>query len=161
MTALDERPAARGHAWQRHAACNTAPTAVEFFPKSRRTPTDAYAYCDSCPVRPDCLADASRQAAAYGVWGAVLWIDGKPAPRTERADRPERAVHARVPDETRAAVVADFDTERGRLPSDNLACIAVGQRHGLHHGTVARWVRAARRARQAAHDTDTDGRHRP
>lgn len=125
MTALDERPAARGHAWQRHAACNTAPDHVEFFPKSRRTPTDAYAYCDTCPVRP------------------------------------ERAVHARVPDETRAAVVADFDTERGRLPSDNLACIAVGQRHGLHHGTVARWVRAARRARQAAHDTDTDERHRP
>lgn len=37
----------------------------------------AKAICDSCPIRGDCLAYAKSQKKTFGIWGGMIFWDGK------------------------------------------------------------------------------------
>ena len=48
----------------------------------------AKAICRRCPLDATCLTGALERSEAYGVWGGVLLIDGKPARFARRRGRP-------------------------------------------------------------------------
>jgi len=48
----------------------------------------AKAICRTCPISSACLAGALDRNEAYGVWGGVLLIDGKPTRFARRRGRP-------------------------------------------------------------------------
>jgi len=62
---LFERPA-----WHRSAACRGAGPDL-FFPERGDRPAQALAYCEGCPVRPQCLDSALEVASTPGVWGGT------------------------------------------------------------------------------------------
>jgi WhiB family redox-sensing transcriptional regulator len=75
--------------WRQQAACKGANTSV-FFPGRGDRLDEAKAYCDRCPVRPQCLDEAMAlrsvpgQERLMGVWGGT-------SERERRRDRRGRA----------------------------------------------------------------------
>lgn len=73
---LMQRPA-----WMRRAACRglsaTYGTYKTFYPPPGEIPVNAFAICDTCPVRPECLAYALNTAKRndHGVWGGTTVSD--------------------------------------------------------------------------------------
>ena len=54
--------------WHRRAACRHAGPEV-FFLDRGQSPAAAYALCDACPVRSECLAAAIDDPYTDGIWG--------------------------------------------------------------------------------------------
>jgi WhiB family redox-sensing transcriptional regulator len=57
--------------WHRQAACKGADPDLFFPERGTRRPVQALAYCESCPVRQECLASALKVATTTGVWGGT------------------------------------------------------------------------------------------
>jgi len=57
-------------AWHGQAKCRGADPDL-FFPERGDRPARALAYCEECPVRPQCLASALEVASTPGVWGGT------------------------------------------------------------------------------------------
>ena len=52
--------------------------------------------CRDCPVRHDCLADATERREAAGVWGGELFVAGVVVPFKRRPGRPPATAATRV-----------------------------------------------------------------
>lgn len=77
--------------WWDHAACKGMDINLFIFefaePQIQRKIKAAKAVCESCPVRPECLAEAlqystSRQEC-IGIWGGLTWKERQKYARTE------------------------------------------------------------------------------
>jgi hypothetical protein len=63
-----------GEVWKLTAACQNIPDPDVFFRKYGRT-TEAFRYCDICPVTRQCLAYALSMETVdttYGIWGRTI-----------------------------------------------------------------------------------------
>lgn len=58
--------------WWTAAACRDADTSA-FFADGRGQLATALDYCQRCPVRAECLADARARGETSGVWGGVIF----------------------------------------------------------------------------------------
>lgn len=43
---------------------------------------EAVRICQQCPVRQECLDDATARGEQHGIWGGVEWLYGKPVDHT-------------------------------------------------------------------------------
>ena len=60
--------------WASKGLCNVLQLDRElFFPEGRRSPAakKARTYCNVCPVREDCLAEALANPDTAGIWGGL------------------------------------------------------------------------------------------
>jgi hypothetical protein len=64
-------------AWHALANCRGAGP-DHFFPeRGSRRYAEALAYCEDCPVKPQCLASALEGASTVGVWGGTTGLERK------------------------------------------------------------------------------------
>lgn len=56
--------------WRDEAACRGQDPAI-FFPERGGDVTMAVSFCERCPVRESCLAEAMQNREEFGVWGGV------------------------------------------------------------------------------------------
>lgn len=136
--------------WTALAACRG--TNPEIFFPTRIDTTDAAtaaAFCDHCPVAPQCLHAAHTEPRTYGVRAGHLFEAGHP---TEITKRPPRARHHRTtpartsvqhPAEIRTAVIAAYQAERGLYDSDRQCHFALADRYGVSRPTIRTWTTRA------------------
>lgn len=55
--------------WRKSAACLDAPDVSIFFPAPGHLHDEAMAFCNTCPVRAECLEYAVPQVTLQGIWG--------------------------------------------------------------------------------------------
>lgn len=56
--------------WQADAACRDAPVDI-FFSLDEADQREALEYCETCPVRQECLRFAIENRETYGIWGGT------------------------------------------------------------------------------------------
>lgn len=62
-----------------------------FFAEQPQDVRDAKALCQTCPVRPACLAGALQRGEPWGVWGGELLLRGMVIPDKRPRGRPRKA----------------------------------------------------------------------
>jgi WhiB family redox-sensing transcriptional regulator len=97
--------------WQALAACADQDT-ITFFAEAGMSNAEAKLFCDSCPVRLECLTDSFEHADIFGVWGGFSrteraklfkeWKPGSPLPAMKVKDGRGRKPKVNAPEEDAA-----------------------------------------------------------
>ena len=58
-------------AWHQRAACRGSDPDLLFPERDTHRPDQALAYCEECPVKPQCLESALEVPKTAGVWGGT------------------------------------------------------------------------------------------
>lgn len=77
---------ARDATWRDFALCAEVDP-DRWFPGANASPWDAMVICRRCPVRLQCLDEATVSGCEEGVWGGVLFTEGQPAATEVRCGR--------------------------------------------------------------------------
>ena len=82
------RPITPSMDWQLDAACQSVPATVSDAMTDATHQSDATelaeVWCAGCPVRAQCL-EAGMATGGYGLWGGVVLVQGRKAPRDRHA----------------------------------------------------------------------------
>lgn len=74
--------------WQTRAACHAPEVDPDwFFPRVGDPATAAYAVCEQCPVRVDCLEYAIANNEQHGIWGGTNHKERRRIARRRARDR--------------------------------------------------------------------------
>lgn len=77
-----------------HGACVGSGRHHLFFSERPADLFEAQQICSGCPVRLRCLGYALEDAVDWGVWGGVIFWEGRPYHRRRGRGRPRRDEHA-------------------------------------------------------------------
>ncbi len=73
---------------QEHGRCSDSSSHELFFSERPDELRAAQEICSVCEVRPECLAFAVHSEVEWGVWGGVIFWDGRPMFRKRGRGRP-------------------------------------------------------------------------